>query len=157
MKKILSLAALLLLISWVTVVLANDSGNEDMRKYERKFDKIQSWALNTTGLVCVKTAVEKKETAISAAYANYASGVLAALSTRKAGLISAYDKTTTKEIKATIKKSWNDYRSAIKIAKKDLQKAKKEAYKSFKAEIKACKPSKSLNWIDQNGEYSDIQ
>ena len=74
---------------------------------------------------CIKTALEKRETAISSAYTT-------ALTTRKTALLVAWDKTTKSEVKTAIANAWKSYKSTKNASIKT-------AWNTYKTDVKNCR------------------
>ena len=88
---------------------------------------------------CIKTAVEKKETAFLTASTTYQNGYIAALTAQKAAILAAWDKATKKEVKSALTDAAKAYKTSLGALKqifKDTQKATKSTYKT---DLKACK------------------
>jgi len=81
--------------------------------------------MSGTVVTCVKKALEKRETAVIAAYTTYQNGSLATLNTRKTSLLAAWDKTTKSDVKAAITAAWKAYKTSTTDLKTALTTARK--------------------------------
>ena len=89
-------------------------------------------------IICIKNAIDKRDTAIIAGVDAFSTAVKNALSARKDALKAAWDKPDKKERQAALKAAWKAYKEAIKNARKDLKTARQNAWKTFNAERKSC-------------------
>ena len=94
---------------------------------------------NSLDLPCVKAAVEKRESAIQAAFDSFSSAIKSALETRKAELSAAWSIADSGERKTAIKNAWNKFKEAKKSATKTFNQARHSAWKQFTIDRKACK------------------
>lgn len=92
-----------------------------------------------TDVVCIKNAIEKRDTAMIAAYDAYSVAIKKNLTIRKDATKAAYDKANPKERAAAIKKAELNYLKATIKAKKDFMTARKNVWKTFYNERKSCK------------------
>ncbi len=91
------------------------------------------------GLVCVQTAVEKRENAIIAAFDVFSTSSKTALQTRRDALKAAWALTEKKARKAAIKKVWNDFTVTTRNSRRALNKTRAAVWKQYKKELKACR------------------
>jgi hypothetical protein len=77
--------------------------------------------------LCVKNAVEKRETSIVASNTIFQTAILQALTTRKTDLLNARSLTTKQEIKVAVKKSRDTFKSSKKSSELALKKQEKSA------------------------------
>ncbi|MFN3301847.1 MAG: hypothetical protein ACK413_02380 [Patescibacteria group bacterium] len=88
---------------------------------------------------CVKTAVEKRETAIQTAFDKFSEAIKLALQTRKNELLSAWDITDKNERKTAIRNAWNKFKNEKRNAIRNFNQARLSAWQQFITERKACK------------------
>lgn len=94
----------------------------------------------TVDLVCMQTAVEKRDNAIIAAADAYYATVKIALTTRRDALKAAFGITDKTQRRTTIRNAWNTYKSAHRKAKSTLTSTKNAAWRQFNTDRKACGP-----------------
>jgi len=112
-----------------------------------------SWTTVSSGQVlCIKTAVDKRETSMISSVSTFQTAILSGLNTRKTDLLNAWSLTTKEEIKMAIKKSRDTFKSTKKFAKETLRKWEKSARKTFRTDIKACKVSNLVMEIERENE-----
>ena len=87
---------------------------------------------------CVAIAVERRETAVSAAVDQFAAGFKSALAQRKNALIAALDVKNKKDRKTKIKNAMRSFREEKKAARKTFDDARKKAWEAFRADLKTC-------------------
>jgi len=95
-------------------------------------------ARKTLDIACVQTAVNKRETAIGAAWTAKASAISSALSARASALSAAWQIATAKDRNAAVKAAWKAYASAVSVANKAMRTARMGAWSAFAADRKAC-------------------
>jgi len=93
----------------------------------------------TVDIACMKTAVEKRETALLDAYKAYSTKIQAAYETRKNDLLAAWSITDAKERQTAVKNAWNKYHQSVKTAFSEWKKSEKTAWSEFLKEAKNCK------------------
>ena len=147
MKKLFSFLTFVLFM-W-SLTFASTTGNVASKKWTQ--------TLTTGTILCMQTALEKKEAAVKTSFTNYSNWVLVALDTREAALTSARTKTTSKEIKAVVSSAWANYKTTVAALKKTLVSEKTSAYSTYKTENTACKPTKTQAKIDISTASSDQQ
>lgn len=106
-------------------------------------------------VVCIQSAIGKRDTAIITALDTYYGAVKAALTTRENALKSAWAKPTASEQKAALKSAWQAYKSSIKTARFNFKMAKQQAWKTYNADAKLCKVPGSGE--DGGGQGTDSQ
>jgi len=89
-------------------------------------------------LVCVQTAVDKRETAVAAGFTTYAAAVTAAQAQRKTDLHAAWAMTDATARKDAIKAAWKTFTGSVKTARKALKTGNKAAWSTYKTDRKAC-------------------
>lgn len=88
--------------------------------------------------MCIKPAVEKRETAIGAAFGAYTTSATTALTARKTALLAAWDLTDATARQTAIRTAWKTYRDATQTARKTLRAARVSAWTQFATDVKAC-------------------
>ena len=104
---------------------------------------------------CMQAAVDKRDTAIIAAFDKYAASVKSALETRRSALKDAWGKPTPKERRAAIKAAWAAYRKSVRGARQQLNKDKRAVWKQFRLDAKACRPASADLGTESGGEGAD--
>jgi len=171
-KKLLTLSLLAFVLIATTFTLAknderNGDGNEHWPKnsswsylsgnYGSWKENHGSWKQNLSKvltswqILCVRSAVEKRETSIVASETVFQAAILSGLNVRKTNLLNAWSLTTKQEIKSAVKKAWKAYEVIKKDAKNILRKWEKSAWKIYNADIKVCK----VNIGDMEKESED--
>ena len=102
--------------------------------------------------MCVKNAVEKRETSIVASNTIFQTAILQALTTRKTDLLNARSLTTKQEIKVAVKKSRDTFKSSKKSSELALKKQEKSAWEIFKTDIKSCKMDNIVNNMEKESD-----
>ncbi len=92
-------------------------------------------------IVCMKTAVEKRENALLSAYDIYAGKLRTARETRKTDLLAAWSIQDPKERSTAIKAAWEKYRQNVKTATTEWNQSRKTIWTQFTQEAKNCKAS----------------
>lgn len=87
---------------------------------------------------CVKTAIEKRETAIATMFGESSAAITNALVARKASTLAAWNEIDKKLRREALKTTAGQYRAAIKKARADLRTGRNAAWKDFKTVRKAC-------------------
>jgi hypothetical protein len=90
-------------------------------------------------LVCMQTAVAKREASMQSAQQVYVAAWSAALTKRAVDLKAAWQITTSKERMVAIRASWKTFHTSMKAAKKTHQESHKLAWKTFRTDAKACR------------------
>lgn len=139
-KLSLSLLSMLLGLSIIVPVLARDDHHGDMRP--------------AVDIACVQTAVDKRETAIMAAFATFTTTVNSALTTRKNALHAAWAMTDSKARREAIKAAWSAFHNTWKGATKKLHSDRKAAWEQFRKDAKACR---ATDTGDSEGQDVDAQ
>jgi hypothetical protein len=109
-------------------------------------------APKTVDLLCVQTAVAKREAAIGSAVDAYYAAVKAALSTRASALNTAWGMTVKKDRNAAIMAAWNAYKTTFKKASQDARTAKKAAWSQFGTDAKTCRADN----LESAGQAHDL-
>lgn len=97
-------------------------------------------ATSTTAIdmSCVKNAIDKRDTAMIAAYDTLWATIKTALQTRRDALKMAWDMTDKSARNKAVADIWKAYNSAIKAARKAFKTARNTAWSQFSADRKAC-------------------
>lgn len=93
---------------------------------------------HTVDLVCMQTAVAKRDDAVMAAWDAYGAAVKAALVKRKTALVDAWKLEDRKVRRETLKSAWKTWRAERDAARKAWAAARKSAWKQYHADRKAC-------------------
>lgn len=94
--------------------------------------------ITPTAAPCVKTALDKKDTALKTAFSAYSSTTLVAIDSRNACQKTAIDKTSADEQWAANKLCLNNYQKQTKEAAKALRASQKTIRQVFASETKQC-------------------
>ena len=145
-KKLLTLSLLAIALVVTTFTFAKDNWS--------KLDQIKwwSWVISSGQILCIKTAVEKRENSIIWVTTTFQTAILQALTTRKTDLLNARTLATKQEIKTSVKKARDTFRSSKKIAREALRVWEKSAWQTFKTDKQACKLSSSISWLETENE-----
>lgn len=92
----------------------------------------------TLDIACVKTAVEKRESAIQVAWDKFFSAKRTALETRKSELLTAWGIQDRAARRVAINAAWAKFKVANKNARRTLEKEINAIWKQFKTEHRAC-------------------
>lgn len=96
-------------------------------------------AATTVDLACMKTAAEKRDNAMLAAFDTFRVNVKKALETRRDAFKAAWDITDRNERKKAIRAAWAAFDASSKKARRELDAAKKSAWSAHRTEAKQCK------------------
>lgn len=88
---------------------------------------------------CMSSAVDKRDTALIAAFDTFSAAVKSAYTTRKDALKAAWLITDVTQRRAALKTAWEAFRKSQKAAREAFRKSKQAAWKQFKTDAKACK------------------
>lgn len=114
--------------------VAPETGSTVVPK-DKPFKKIKAKEVD---LVCMQTAVEKRDNAIIAGLDTYYTNVKAALVARRDALKAAWGMTDRKARQEAIRKAWNDFKGTWKKERRALDIARKKAWKEFNKDKRAC-------------------
>ncbi|MBI5156205.1 hypothetical protein HZA45_02935 [Candidatus Peregrinibacteria bacterium] len=114
-------------------------------------------AKKTVDIVCVQTAVDKREQAIAGAWTAFNAGMTTAYATRASALHTAWGMTDAAARRAAVKAAWDAFRTSSKSAMKTHREAKKNAWKTFRTEAKACRGAAAEVSVEASGEAADNQ
>ena len=98
---------------------------------------------NRVDLICMQKAVEKRDTAVIAAFDVFSFSIKSALQMRLEELKAAWSIENPAERKKAIKSAWEKYRTAVKSARQTFQGARKTVWKQFNVDRKACGAARS--------------
>lgn len=135
MKKVL-FGALALALLVASPALAKSNDKKDTR------------VGTTTDLVCMQSAVEKRDNTLGDAWDAFGSTMNSAMHDRRDALKEAWGISDKNERNQAIRSAWESFRSTHKSARKDFNTERKDAWKVFKTDRKACGMSAS----DTSGE-----
>lgn len=90
-------------------------------------------------LTCMVSAVDKRDTAIAAAWDTYAAAIKLALQTRKDALKAAWGISDRTQRRAAIKAAWDAYAKSRREARSAFNTARKNAWNQFYKDRKACR------------------
>jgi hypothetical protein len=149
MKKLITAIILTALMLTVAPVLADYTSTSAATSTPLKFKKV-------VNLVCMQTAVEKRDNAIIAALTARETALLAALTARRDALKAAWGISDAKARRKALRTAWDAYKAARKKAANDFSKARKAAWRQFYKDIKSCK-DRSGSDLEVVGEGVDTQ
>ena len=92
-------------------------------------------------IACMKTAVEKRENALLAAYDVYFGKLRAARETRKTDLLAAWSVQDPKERGTAVKTAWEKFRQSVKTVTTEWNQGRKTIWTQFAQDAKNCKAS----------------
>ncbi len=94
----------------------------------------------SVNLSCVQTAVEERETAVSASWGEFSTSITVALTARKTALVEAWQLTNGKERATALKDLMKNWKDASKGAHEALKTDRKASWAEFKQTMKTeCK------------------
>ena len=102
-------------------------------------------APTNVNLVCMQSAVGKRDGAIVSAFDTFYNAAKSALTARMSALKAAWGMTDKKARQDAQRKAWSDYRSAVKDARKTFRNAQKTAWKQFDTDAKECHGTDEFN------------
>jgi hypothetical protein len=92
-------------------------------------------------IVCMKTAVEKRENALLSAYDTYTGKIKTARETRKTALLAAWSIQDPKERHSAIKAAWEKYRESVKTARNEWNQSRRTIWIQFAQDARNCRAS----------------
>jgi hypothetical protein len=92
----------------------------------------------TTKIVCMQTAVEKRETAIIAAHDAFSVAIKNALVARKSALVAAWGNTDKVTRDAARKTAWSSFKTSAQAAHNAMREARKAVWSTFNTDAKIC-------------------
>lgn len=121
--------------SAVTTDTAAKEDDQESKENDEAKDEVEAKEVD---LVCMQTAVEKRDNAVIGALDTFYANVKTALTARRDSVKAAWGVEDPDARKAAIRKAWKDFRGTWKSEKKALKKAKKVAWKQFKEDREVC-------------------
>lgn len=143
MKKMLGALALMLLI----IGMASAAGEN--------LQKAKAMSVKKFDASCITKAIEKRENSLISAIEKYAEAMKDALNKRKDALIKAWFLPTAEGKKKAIKEAWDAFRTARTNAVGELKNDRNAAWNQWKADIQACKLTKTVAAIDATSAEVD--
>ncbi len=131
-KKLIAVTVLGLAIMGVTALGANAQTTSSS---VRPVPPAQGKQLD---IACMRTAVEKRENAIEAAWDKFAASIKSSLGTRKSELLTAWGITNRLERAKAINAAWAKFRTSRIAARKTLDGDRQAAWRQFIADRKVC-------------------
>ncbi len=107
-------------------------------KPDHKTEKEVKMKEKDVDLVCMQTAVEKRDNAIIIALDTYYTNVKAALVARRDALKAAWGMTDRKARKEAIRNAWDAFKGTWKKERRALDVGRKAAWKEFNKDKRAC-------------------
>lgn len=89
-------------------------------------------------VVCIQSAVEKRDYAIIVAHSTFNTSITSSLTTRKDSVKLAWAKPTRQERTTARKASYDVFRTSQKNAHATLRNVRKSSWSTFDTEMKAC-------------------
>ncbi|MEK7493863.1 MAG: hypothetical protein AAB630_01765 [Patescibacteria group bacterium] len=114
-------------------------------------ERVKPAVLSSLDVACIKSAVEKRDTAIIAAFDTLHDSAKTALTARKTALLAAWDITDRTARRAALKAAWKTYGDAIKSARATFRDARLAAWKQFRTDSKACGKSATSDDKTESG------
>lgn len=105
-------------------------------------------------IVCIQTAVDKREVAVAASVDIYYSDLKKALSVRREALKAAWTITDNKARATAVRTAWKTFQDTRKTIQKTYRDARSTAWKTFTTDRKACGLSSSIE--ESVGRGSDL-
>lgn len=133
-------------------VFAEEGSNSVRSESERK-DMKGVAALDANAILCVKTALTKREDALIAGHSTYVTAISSAYSARKTALLAAWDSADAKTRRASVRSADKAFKTTVQTSKKAWSESRRGAWKTFEADRKACAPSVSSS--DTGSSQSD--
>ncbi len=104
---------------------------------------------------CMSSAVDKRDTAVIAAFDTFTASVKAALTKRKDDLKAAWALTDATARKTALRTAWQNFTKSHKSARDAYRVARQAAWKQFKTDSKTCKGNASDEGnVEATGEIS---
>jgi len=149
-KKIIALVIAGMFLFSLAVYAVNNNENNQIENTIRQEVKKTIKATTTPNLdiVCMQTAVEKRENFMIRALENFASSSKIALEKRKNDLKIAWGITDKNKRRQAINKAWNEFNKTQKKIKFDYNKEKRAVWNQFIKERNNCKISGTEKFID---------
>lgn len=93
----------------------------------------------TADLGCIRSAVEKRDTAIFEAFETFSNAMLTAFSNRRDALGAAWGIGERKERKSAIAAAWKAFQTRKKNAERAFKEARRGAWQAFNSDRKKCR------------------
>ena len=149
MKKLITAIILTALMLSVAPILADNTSTSTATSTPPKPKKV-------VNLVCMQTAVEKRDNAIIAVFTARDAALITALTARRDALKAAWGISDAKARRTALRTAWDNYKKARRKAVDDFNKARKAAWRQFYKDIKLCK-DRSGSDLEVVGEGVDAQ
>lgn len=107
-------------------------------------------------LVCMQTAVAKRETAMITAFDKFSAAKKLAFEKRKTALVDAWKIENRNERRAALRTAWNNFRTDSKTARETFHKERRAAWAQFKTDRKACGPNAHADEPASEGDDAQI-
>ncbi len=131
-----------------------ENGMSDKRLKMKSGTGMTNSGMSAEQLVCVRTAVAKRESALLSAWNTASSSQSTAYTTRALALDTAYQITDKTARRTAIENAWKAWMTSSEDARKTRQTSHKSAWDTFKTDTKTCNVS-SLE-TDAGGAQSDM-
>ena len=92
----------------------------------------------TIDTACVQSAIDKRDTAVIAAFDVFHTTVVSALQTRRDALKAAWGMADKAQRNAASKAAWSAYSTSLKAARKALVQSRHAAWNQFRTDRKTC-------------------
>jgi len=132
-----------------------DDDDSDKKTESKKYLSwdFGSWVTITSEqILCVKDAVEVRETSMITANIKFQTAILSGLNTRKTALWNARSLTTKEEIKIAVKNARRNFKSSKRLSEVTLKRSEKATLEIFKKSIKACNMEGVINSMEKEWE-----
>ena len=164
MKKLVLAMTMLALLGVGPVFAEGDgTGRFEERKddikgkiEDRRENKSASVALTADQMICIKTAITKREDALIAGHDAYALAIKNAYMARKTALLAAWDKTDRAERRAAVKAADRAFQQAVKAARMAWNTVRRGAWKTFETDRKACVPGAQVSSSETGTAQNDV-
>jgi hypothetical protein len=104
---------------------------------------------------CMSSAVDKRDTAVIAAFDTFTASVKSALVKRKDDLKAAWALTDATARKTALRTAWQTFTKSHKGARDAYRKSKQAAWQQFRADAKTCRGNASEEGnVEATGEIS---
>jgi hypothetical protein len=142
----ITLALFTLLLSLPSTVSAStvrDKANRVATSSVQLENKLKSGRASTTvDISCMASAIEIRETALTAAWTNLSESVSEALGARTTALVAAWNISSVSDRTAALKTAWKEWKDDKKAAHTEFRNDRKAAWETFKKTAKdSCKTS----------------
>jgi hypothetical protein len=155
MKKYISLIMALMILLGGASVFAEEGSSSVRPESERK-DMKGVAALDANAITCVKTALTKREDALTSGYTTYSTAITGAYTARKTALLAAWDSADAKTRRAAVRSADQAFKSTVQSSKKAWNESRRGTWKTFETDRKACAPGVSSSDTGSSGSDSSI-